>query len=192
MQMMKWSALALAVAAGTSQVAFASAQSESKGFIEDSKLDVFSRALYMNRDFRNGAGNIPTVDSNGDNKVDSEFKSGYREETGLGVRVLFESGFTQGTVGVGVDAHSLTSVILDSGKGRTGTGQFATDDSSGNPRKTTRLKSAALSSSAYRILYSSMATNLLPVRSSPPMTAVSSRKLLLAPIWSAMKSKTSN
>lgn len=37
MQMMKWSALALAVAAGTSQVAFASAQSESKGFIEDSK-----------------------------------------------------------------------------------------------------------------------------------------------------------
>lgn len=49
MQMMKWSALALAVAAGTSQVAFASAQSESKGFIEDSKLDVFSRALYMNR-----------------------------------------------------------------------------------------------------------------------------------------------
>src|SRR5690606_28827804 len=125
MQMMKWSALALAVAAGTSQVAFASAQSESKGFIEDSKLDVFSRALYMNRDFRNGAQGNTTSDGG---------RKGYREETGLGVRVLFESGFTQGTVGVGVDAHSLTSVILDSGKGRTGTGQFATDDSSGNPK----------------------------------------------------------
>ena len=125
MQMMKWSALALAVAAGTSQVALASAQSESKGFIEDSKLDVFSRALYMNRDFRNGAQGNTTSDGG---------RKGYREETGLGVRVLFESGFTQGTVGVGVDAHSLTSVILDSGKGRTGTGQFATDDSSGNPK----------------------------------------------------------
>ena len=125
MQMMKWSALALAVAAGTSQVAFASAQSESKGFIEDSKLDVFSRALYMNRDFRNGAQGNTTSDGG---------RKGYSEETGLGVRVLFESGFTQGTVGVGVDAHSLTSVILDSGKGRTGTGQFATDDSSGNPK----------------------------------------------------------
>lgn len=109
MQMMKWSALALAVAAGTSQVAFASAQSESKGFIEDSKLDVFSRALYMNRDFRNGAQGNTTSDGG---------RKGYREETGLGVRVLFESGFTQGTVGVGFDAHSLTSVILDSEIGR--------------------------------------------------------------------------
>lgn len=126
MQMMKWSALALAVAAGTSQVAFASAQSESKGFIEDSKLDVFSRALYMNRDFRNGAQGNTTSDGG---------RKGYREETGLGVRVLFESGFTQGTVGVGVDAHSLTSVILDSGKGRTGTDQFSTD-SNGNPEDT--------------------------------------------------------
>src|SRR5690606_34003512 len=122
MQMMKWSALALAVAAGTSQVAFASAQSESKGFIEDSKLDVFSRALYFNRDFRNGAGNIA------DPSKSSGFKNGYVEETGLGVRVLFESGFTQGTVGVGFDAQSLSSVVLDSGKGRFGSGQFAETD----------------------------------------------------------------
>ena len=58
MQVMKWSVIALAVAAGTSQMAFASSQSESKGIIEDSSFNIFNRALYQNRDYRNGGGNI--------------------------------------------------------------------------------------------------------------------------------------
>ncbi|MDH0958458.1 OprD family porin [Pseudomonas chengduensis] len=110
MQVMKWSVIALAVAAGTSQMAVASSQSESNGFIEDSSFNIFNRALYFNRDFRNAA---PGSQS-------------YVEETGLGIRLLFESGFTQGTVGVGVDAHSLSSIKLDSGRGRHSTGQFGT------------------------------------------------------------------
>ena len=124
MQVMKWSVIALAVAAGTSQMAVASSQSESNGFIEDSSFNIFNRVLYMNRDFKNGAANGAS---------DSANPAGYREETGLGIRLLFESGFTQGTVGVGVDAHSLSSIKLDSGNGRFGTGQFAqTDDGSGD------------------------------------------------------------
>lgn len=135
--MMKRHTLALLIAAGSAQMAFASAQSESDGFVEGSKLDLFSRALYFNRDFRNGAGNIP------DASKSSGFKNGYAEETGLGVRVLFESGFTQGTVGVGVDAHSLSSVVLDSGPGRYGSGQFSqTDD--GSADKTQSEAGAAL------------------------------------------------
>lgn len=110
MQVMKWSVIALAVAAGTSQMAVASSQSESNGFIEDSSFNIFNRALYFNRDFRNAA---PGAQS-------------YVEETGLGIRLLFESGFTQGTVGVGVDAHSLSSIKLDSGRGRHSTDQFGT------------------------------------------------------------------
>lgn len=129
MQMMKWSVIALAVAAGTSQMALASSQSDSKGFVEDSSFDLFSRALYMNRDYKNGAGNIEDA-----NKA-SGFKSGYREETGLGIRGLFESGFTEGTVGFGIDAHTLSSIKLDSGQGRTGTGQFSTNDR-GEPEDT--------------------------------------------------------
>lgn len=122
MQFKKLSIIALAVAAASSQLAMASAQSESKGFVEDSKLDLFNRVLYMNRDFKNGASNGASASAN---------PAGYREETGLGIRVLYESGFTQGTVGFGVDAHSLSSIKLDSGKGRYGTGQFAqTDDGS--------------------------------------------------------------
>jgi len=115
MQVMKWSVIALAVAAGSTQMAMASSQSESKGFIEDSSFDIFNRALYMNRDFRSGG--VARKDQS------------YREEFGLGTRLLFSSGFTQGTVGVGVDAHTLSSVKLDSGKGRHSNGLFATDSS---------------------------------------------------------------
>ena len=126
MQVMKWSVIALAVAAGTTQMAVASSQSESKGFVEDSSFNIFNRILYHNRDFRNGAAN---ASGTGDN--------GYLEETGLGIRLLFESGFTEGTVGVGVDAHSLSSIKLDSGKGRYGSGQFSqTDDGSGDDTQT--------------------------------------------------------
>ncbi|MGP9825336.1 OprD family porin [Ectopseudomonas khazarica] len=110
MQVMKWSVIALAVAAGTSQMAVASSQSESNGFIEDSSFNIFNRALYMNRDFRSGG-------------VQRNAQS-YREETGLGIRLLFESGFTQGTVGVGFDAHSLSSIKLDGGRGHRGNGLF--------------------------------------------------------------------
>jgi imipenem/basic amino acid-specific outer membrane pore len=122
MQVMKWSVIALAVAAGTTQMAVASSQSESKGFVEDSSFNIFNRALYMNRDFRNGA----TYESTA-NEAKGERK-GYREDFGLGVRLMFESGFTQGTVGVGVDAHSLSSIKLDTGDGRQGNGLFAENE----------------------------------------------------------------
>ncbi|MBL0949116.1 MAG: OprD family porin [Pseudomonas sp.] len=125
MQVMKWSVIALAVAAGTSQMAVASSQSESNGFIEDSSFNIFNRVLYMNRDFRNGPNTAGTGNK------------GYREETGLGIRLLYESGFTQGTVGVGFDAHSLSSIKIDSGRGRYGTGQFGkTDDGRGDDTQT--------------------------------------------------------
>ncbi|MDH0300546.1 MULTISPECIES: OprD family porin [unclassified Pseudomonas] len=112
MRVMKWSMIALAVAAGTSQMAVASSQDESKGFVEDSKLNVKTRMLYFSRDFRN---NERDEDGNRQSRV---------EETGLGFLGTFESGFTQGTVGVGIDAIGMLGLKLDSGKGRAGTGLF--------------------------------------------------------------------
>ncbi|MGE6792002.1 OprD family porin [Pseudomonas guineae] len=123
MQVMKWSVIALAVAAGSTQMAMASSQSESKGFVEDSSFNIFNRALYMNRDFRNGFTNQTPA-----NKAKGERK-GYREDFGLGIRLLAESGFTQGTVGVGVDAHSLSSIKIDTGDGRNGNGLFSRNGS---------------------------------------------------------------
>ncbi|WP_043311484.1 OprD family porin [Pseudomonas sp. ML96] len=97
MQVMKWSALALAVTAGTTQLAFASAQSESKGFVEDSSLNLLLRNTYWNRDYNKG-----------------EYD---RNTWGQGFIGTFESGFTQGTVGVGVDAFGLLGLKLDGGQG---------------------------------------------------------------------------
>lgn len=115
MQVMKWSVIALAVAAGTTQMAVASQQSESNGFVDDSKLNILTRSLYMNRDFRGDA------------------DQSYREAWGLGFIGTYESGFTQGTVGVGVDAIGLLGVKLDSGRGRAGNGLFPRD-SEGRPQ----------------------------------------------------------
>lgn len=108
---MKWSLIALAVTAASSSLAMASQQSDAKGFIEDSSLSVLSRAMYMNIDSRHGASNGASESAN---------PAGQAEETGLGLHAIYESGFTQGTVGFGVDAFGLAGVKLDSGKGRAG------------------------------------------------------------------------
>ena len=116
MRVMKWSMIALAVAAGTSQMAVASSQDEAKGFVEDSKLNVKMRNLYFSRDYRNT--------ESASNKA-----RGLRHdqrEWGQGFIGTFESGFTQGTVGVGVDAIGLLGLKLDSGRGYSGTGLFPT------------------------------------------------------------------
>ena len=125
------SPLALLIAA--SPLAMAASQQESAGFLEDSSLSVTSRAIYYNLDQRNRAGNNPTIDSDADGEPDTGFLAGHGEEAGLGALVQYESGFTQGTVGFGVDAHLLSSVRLDSGKGRWAGDMFAAD-SNGNPQ----------------------------------------------------------
>ncbi|KPH00939.1 hypothetical protein AEQ67_06415 [Pseudomonas sp. RIT-PI-q] len=104
--------LACALFSINTTLAYASEQSESKGFVEDSNLKVLLRNVYFNRDFKNGKN---------DAKV-----------WGQGFIGTFESGFTQGTVGVGVDAFGLLGVKLDSGRGRNYTAFFDTD-SDGRP-----------------------------------------------------------
>lgn len=140
MQMMKWSVIALAVAAGTSQMALAeedpiqteqlqsmlnregSAQAQSKGFIEDSSLEALTRAMYYNKDVRNGASVVTdTNDAKGKRK-------GYGEELGMSQRFIFESGFTQGTVGFGVNAYAGGAAKLDTGAGRDDRGMFPAHD----------------------------------------------------------------
>nr|WP_315445599.1 OprD family porin [uncultured Pseudomonas sp.] len=122
MRVMKWSMIALAVAAGTSQFAMASSQDDSKGFLEDQSLKLKTRMEYMNRDYKNGAGNSTSG------------TAGYRQDTGVSQLLTYESGFTQGTVGFGLDAMAMGSVKLDGGSGHRGNGLFA-NDSDGNPEK---------------------------------------------------------
>ncbi|WP_323614130.1 OprD family porin [Pseudomonas putida] len=92
------SLVALAMIAATQ--AQANEQAESKGFIEDSHANVLLRNAYMDRDKKHGT------------KDQSEWGQAFIGN--------FSSGFTQGTVGVGVDAFGLYAVRLDGGKGRNG------------------------------------------------------------------------
>lgn len=73
-------------------------------FINDSKASLGFRNLYMNQDTRSG------VDSNA-NKT--------KEEWSQAIILNYESGFTEGTVGFGVDVYAATGIKLDSGPYRT-------------------------------------------------------------------------
>ena len=100
--MTKYKLSAIALALMTSVPAFAASQADSKGFIEDSSADLFLRNAYINRDSYKG-------------RADAA-------EWGQGVSLNFNSGFTQGVVGFGVDAFGLYGYRLDSGGGRAGNG----------------------------------------------------------------------
>jgi hypothetical protein len=107
MKVMKWSVIAMAVAAGTSQMAVASQQSEAQGFVEGASLDVLLRNTYFNRDYKEGADDV--------------------RGWGQGFITTFESGFTQGTIGVGVDAYGTLGVRLDGGRGYSYNAMFERD-----------------------------------------------------------------
>ncbi len=81
-------------------------------FIEDSKASVELRNFYMNRDFRQEGG------SKGQSKA---------EEWAQGFLLRYESGYTEGTVGFGVDAIGTLGLKLDSGGGTSGTGLLQRD-----------------------------------------------------------------
>ncbi|SMQ30418.1 outer membrane porin, OprD family [Pseudomonas helmanticensis] len=87
------------------------ADSASRGFLEDSKATLSMRTLYFNSDNRDGAA-APSK----------------TEEAAQGFVLRYESGFTQGTVGFGIDAQALLGVTLDSGNGRhVGSGMIPSD-----------------------------------------------------------------
>ncbi|WP_336331666.1 OprD family porin [Pseudomonas putida] len=93
------------------------AVADSQGLIEGSQLELRNRNFYFNRDFRNGASN-----GQGDNAArPADTRKGYREEWAHGVMLGLTSGFTQGPLGLGLDAHAQIGLKLDSGPGRTGT-----------------------------------------------------------------------
>ncbi|MCU1727985.1 OprD family porin [Pseudomonas sp. 7P_10.2_Bac1] len=92
--------LALGVLGATQ--AMANDQADAKGFVEDSHLNVLARNAYISRDYKH-------------HKQD-------KAEWGQGFLGTFTSGFTQGTVGVGVDAFGIYALRLDGGKGSSGAG----------------------------------------------------------------------
>ena len=89
---MNKSTLAVAVAVGV-----LAQQASAAGFFEDSKASVSSRTMYFNNDNRDGGAD--------------------QRETAEGLKLDYLSGFTQGSVGFGIDAQALLGIHLDGGKG---------------------------------------------------------------------------
>jgi hypothetical protein len=89
---MKKSTLALAVSVGVM-----AAQAGAAGFLDDSKASISSRTMWFENDNRDGAAD--------------------QREAAEGLLFNFTSGYTQGTVGFGLDVQGMYGLHLDGGKG---------------------------------------------------------------------------
>lgn len=85
----------------------AQADETSEGFIEGSSAKVIARNMYFNR---NSLSDYP--DARG---------------WGQGFQLDYQSGFTSGDIGFGIDASAYTAYKLDGGRGTAGTGMFPAD-----------------------------------------------------------------
>jgi hypothetical protein len=90
-------------------------------FIGDSKASLELRNFYFNRDFR------------------QEGARDKAEEWAQGFLLRMESGYTEGTLGVGIDAIGLLGLKLDSGDGTAGSGLLPADGSGGSQDEYSKL-----------------------------------------------------
>ncbi|MFJ4054739.1 OprD family porin [Pseudomonas sp. NPDC089743] len=81
-------------------------------FFEDSTATFETRNMYFNRDFRDG----------------TRAQQSKRDEWAQGLMLNFESGYTDGTVGFGLDALGMLGIKLDSSPDRAGSGLLPTHD----------------------------------------------------------------
>ncbi|QIA03461.1 OprD family porin [Pseudomonas fluorescens] len=81
------------------------------GFLDDAKTEVLSRNFFLSNDYRSP----------------SPAGKNYKQEWAQGFIGTFASGFTEGAVGIGLDAHAFYGLKLDGGKGHSGTGLLPVD-----------------------------------------------------------------
>jgi imipenem/basic amino acid-specific outer membrane pore len=82
-------------------------------FFNDAKTEVLSRNFFLSNDYRSP----------------SPSGKNYKQEWAQGFIGTFTSGYTPGTVGLGIDAHAFLGLKLDGGKGHSGTGLLPVDSS---------------------------------------------------------------
>ncbi|MBC3449981.1 OprD family porin [Pseudomonas mosselii] len=88
--------------AATMPMAAQADEAKADGFIEGSTLNLHFRNAYFNR-----------------NEKNASIKD--KREWGQGAVARFESGYTPGVIGFGLDAHAMVGLKLDGGGGRAGT-----------------------------------------------------------------------
>ncbi|OMQ34560.1 porin [Pseudomonas putida] len=102
---------ALFVAIAATMACNTHAADAAQGFTEDASLTINARNYYMNRN------RLQQADDN--------------IEWGQGFLGIFESGFTEGSVGFGIDAHAMLGLKLDGGGGTDNSSILPASDGSG-------------------------------------------------------------
>ena len=101
MPLSRKSLLALIIAATTSAPLAMASQADSQGLIEDGHLTFLTRNMYWHHDGHGGGAD--------------------KREWGQGFRLDYNSGYTQGLVGFGIDLSAYAAIKLDGGRGHSGT-----------------------------------------------------------------------
>jgi len=96
--------------------------------IEDSKLKITNKNFFFHRDFRNSSSS-----ATGTNAFQpASERNGYAQEWAQGFLLDYQSGYTPGLVGLGVDANAVLGLKLDGGGGTAGL-RLVPIDSDGKP-----------------------------------------------------------
>ena len=130
MSKVHWRSAMLLALASPMALADPGAQDRSAGLVEDSTWSLVNRTVYDSREYRHGARNSGARNAY---KPRAE-RNGYAEEWAYGLMGTLQSGFTQGLIGVGVDAHAYLGGKLDSGGGRAGKARLLGLDNDGYPK----------------------------------------------------------
>ena len=120
----KWSSIALAVAVGNGLIA-TQATAQGEGFVEGASATLSNRTAYFSRDFRS-----------------SSATQSKAEEAATGFVLNFQSGFSEGPVGLGADVLAMAGIKLDSGGGRQGTGLLPVDGNGDTPAEYAEIRGA--------------------------------------------------
>lgn len=108
-----------------------------EGFVDDAKVNLNLRNYYFNRNFLNHTG--PTVQ--GDDQ-------GQAAEWAQSFILDARSGYTDGTVGFGIDVLGMYALKLDGGKGTIGSGLFPTHDSGNDAHSASNFGRTAVAAKA--------------------------------------------
>lgn len=125
---MQFKLFTVGLASASALLGSAVAHAATSGFIEDSTTAVGLRNFYWNADNRSGSYTNP---ANGE-------RQSYRQEWAQGILATFNSGYTQGLLGFGLDLHYMGALTLDGGNGRVGdgigNGGIVARDNQGEPK----------------------------------------------------------
>lgn len=117
-----------AMVLGTVCVIALQATAAAGSFVEDSKLKITNKNFFFHRDFRNGSSS-----ATGTNTLKpANERNGYAQEWAQGFLLDYQSGYTPGLIGLGIDANAVLGLKLDGGGGTAGL-RLVPIDSDGKP-----------------------------------------------------------